>query len=93
MPPLVRKLVGLVGFLLLWEAVSRLGLVDARVLPPPSQVLVRFGLLFTDQRFVADVISTVLSWLIALLCATVIGVALGLLFGSAPALRDRKSVV
>jgi len=86
-PPFVRKLAGLVGFLLVWEAASRLGLVDARVLPPPSQVLLRFALLFTDQRFVADVISTVLSWLIALLCATVVGVGLGMLFGSVPALR------
>ena len=83
----VRKLVGLVGFLLVWEAASRLALVDPRVLPPPSEVLVRFGLLGTDARFVAGAISTVLSWLIALLCATVIGVVFGLLLGSVPVVR------
>ncbi|MFC0436574.1 ABC transporter permease [Kutzneria buriramensis] len=85
--PFVRKLAGLVGFLLLWEAAGRLGLVDARVLPPPSEVLVRFGLLFTDRGFVAGAVSTVLSWAIALLCATVLGVGVGLLLGSVPALR------
>jgi NitT/TauT family transport system permease protein len=85
--PFVRKLAGLVGFLLLWEAASRLGLVDARVLPPPSEVFVRFGLLFTDRSFVAGAVSTVLSWVIALLCATVLGVGVGLLLGSVPALR------
>jgi uncharacterized protein (DUF58 family) len=41
------------------------------VLPPPSEVFVRFGLLFTDRSFVAGAVSTVLSWVIALLCATV----------------------
>jgi NitT/TauT family transport system permease protein len=86
-PAFVRKLVGLAGFLLVWEAASRLALIDPRVLPPPSQVLLRFGLLFADQRFVAGAVSTVLSWLIALLCATVIGIALGLLVGSVPVLR------
>ncbi|HEY0494233.1 MAG TPA: ABC transporter permease subunit [Kutzneria sp.] len=85
--PFVRKLVGLVGFLLLWEAASRLALVDSRVLPPPSEVLVRFALLGTDPRFVASAISTVLSWLIALLCATLVGVTLGLLLGSVPLVR------
>ncbi|EWM11087.1 ABC transporter permease [Kutzneria sp. 744] len=84
---LVRKLVGLVGFLLVWEAASRLSLVDPRVLPPPSDVLVRFGLLFTDRSFVAGAISTVLSWSIALVCAWVVGLVLGLVLGSVPLLR------
>ncbi|MFC0549028.1 ABC transporter permease [Kutzneria chonburiensis] len=84
---LVRKLAGLVGFLLVWEAAARLGLVDTRVLPPPSEVLVRFALLGTEPRFVAGAISTVLSWFIALLCATVVGVASGLLLGSVPLVR------
>jgi NitT/TauT family transport system permease protein len=85
--PFVRKLVGLVGFLLVWEAASRLALVDARVLPPPSEVLLRFALLGTDTRFVAGAVSTLLSWLIALVCATLVGVTLGLLLGSVPLVR------
>ena len=85
--PTARRVIGLAGLVLVWEAVSRLGLVDARVLPPPTQVLVRFGLLFTDKDFVAGAVSTVLSWVIALVCTTVIGVTLGLLLGSVPSLR------
>lgn len=80
-PSLARKFAGLVGFLLLWEAASRSGLVDARYVPPPSVVLTRFVGLFGDRKFVVDIISTVLSWAIALTVASVIAVTAGLVIG------------
>jgi NitT/TauT family transport system permease protein len=81
-----RGLAGLAAFLLLWEAASRLGLVDARYVPPPSLVLTRLAMLLGDKEFLADTVSTLLSWAIALSVASVIGVLGGLLFGTVPGL-------
>jgi NitT/TauT family transport system permease protein len=84
---LLHKLAGLAGLIVLWELISRLQVVDARVLPPPSDVLVRAAALCSDTTFDSGAASTILSWLIALTGATVIGVAVGLAGGSNPALR------
>jgi NitT/TauT family transport system permease protein len=83
----LRRLVGLVVFLLIWEAVGRSGVVAGNVLPPASVVLARFVALFTDARFLPEAASTLLSWVIALALATVIAVPLGLLLGSIRPLR------
>jgi len=82
-----RGLAGLAACLLLWEAASRLGLVDARYVPPPSLVLTRLAMLLGERDFLADAVSTLLSWAIALGLAAVIGVLAGLLFGAVPGLR------
>jgi NitT/TauT family transport system permease protein len=87
MPRWIRGLVGLIGFLALWELVSRTGLVLAEYLPPPSQVGVRLVELTVDGGFVADVIATVLAWAIALGIATAVAVPVGLLLGQIPWLR------
>lgn len=87
MPRWIRGLVGLIGFLALWELVSRTGLVRAEFLPPPSQVGVRLVELTVDQGFVADVVATVLAWAIALVIATVVAVPVGLVLGQLPLLR------
>ena len=63
---IVRNLVGLLGFLLLWEVVVRAGLVDQNDLPPPTVVFARLGELLGDTEFVRDVIASVLAWMIAL---------------------------
>lgn len=83
----LRRLAGLVVFLLIWEAVGRSGVVAGKVLPPASVVLTRFVGLFTDARFVSDAASTLLSWVIAMASATAIAVPLGLLLGSVRPLR------
>ncbi|WP_199431372.1 ABC transporter permease [Qaidamihabitans albus] len=87
MRPIVRNLAGLAGFLLLWEAVVRLGLVPEREVPPASVVLARTVSLLGDEPFLRDVIATVLAWAIALGTAIVIAVPAGLLLGSLPGLR------
>jgi NitT/TauT family transport system permease protein len=83
----IRGLVGLAGFLALWELVSRTGLVRADFLPPPSQVGARLAELTVDRAFVADVIATLLAWAIALGIATVVAVPAGLMLGQVPLLR------
>ncbi|SMC60683.1 ABC transporter permease [Kibdelosporangium aridum] len=83
---LVRSLIGLAGFLLLWEAASRF-VLDAELVPPPSEVLVRCLTLANEARFVADVASTALSWFIALCLAVLIAVPIGLVVGRIPLVR------
>ncbi|CAM4200189.1 ABC transporter permease [Kibdelosporangium persicum] len=83
---LLRSLIGLAGFLLLWEAASRF-VLDAGLIPPPSQVLVRCLTVFGEDRFAGDVASTVLSWLIAVSLAIVIAVPIGLTIGRIPFVR------
>lgn len=83
----LRRLVGLVGFLVLWEVIVRAGVLPAGVVPPPSTVLVRFFGLFGDPNFVPGAVSTVLSWAIALGIAVAVAVPLGMLLGSIRWLR------
>ncbi|WP_409184724.1 ABC transporter permease [Amycolatopsis sp. VS8301801F10] len=90
---LVRNLTGLLGFLLIWEAVVRAGLIDQNDLPPPTVVFARIGELLGDVDFVRDVIASVLAWLIALLISIAIAVPAGLLLGSIRWLRDATKAI
>ncbi|GAA1019110.1 MULTISPECIES: ABC transporter permease [Amycolatopsis] len=90
---LVRNLTGLLGFLLIWEAVVRAGLIDQNDLPPPTVVFARIGELLGDVEFVRDVVASVLAWMIALLISIAIAVPAGLLLGSIPWLRDATKAI
>jgi NitT/TauT family transport system permease protein len=80
--------VGLVGFLAVWELISRSGMVREDYLPPPTLVGTRLvELLTTDQGFVSDIVATVLAWAIALVLATVVAVPVGLVLGQVAPLR------
>jgi NitT/TauT family transport system permease protein len=83
----LRGLAGLAGFLLVWELVSRTGVVRAEFLPPPTVVAARLTGLAADADFRADVLATVLAWGIALALAVAIAVPVGLVLGSVPVLR------
>jgi NitT/TauT family transport system permease protein len=85
--PFVRSLIGLGGFLAIWEGAARSGLVEERSLPPASVVLARLVELFGTESFIRDVIASVLAWAIALGIAIGIAVPAGLLLGSIPGLR------
>ncbi|PRY33720.1 ABC transporter permease [Umezawaea tangerina] len=87
MRALTRGVLGVVGFLILWELFGRFGFVSAQYLPPPSVVFGELGKLLGDEQFLRDVIATVLSLLIAVGVAVGIAVPLGLLLGSVPAVR------
>lgn len=83
----LRGLLGLLGFLLLWEAFSRSGLVDPQYFPPPTVVLTRFVELLGDPSFLLDLIASVLAWAIALGISIAIAVPAGLLLGSVRGIR------
>lgn len=78
---------GLAGFLVVWELVSRTGLVRQDFLPPPSEVGARLVQLLGEGDFLADVIATVLAWAIAMVIAVAVAVPAGLVLGSVPVLR------
>jgi NitT/TauT family transport system permease protein len=89
----VRGLIGLVGFVALWELTGRLRLLDPTLVPPPSAVATSIRGLFGQADFRADLVATVLAWLIATLLAVAIAVPAGLLLGSVPVLRTATSAV
>lgn len=93
MPPRIRGLIGIAVFLVLWEVGCRVSLIDARFVPPPSEVLSGAVRLFADQAFRADFIATVLAWLIAVLVSIGIAVPAGLVLGSVPLVRTATSAV
>ncbi|MUL40279.1 ABC transporter permease [Streptomonospora sp. PA3] len=80
-------LAGVVGFLLLWEAVPRLGLVPARFLPPVSEVLATLGTRLVLPEFWTAVGDTVVTWGIGLGIAFAAAGVLGFVIGSVPVLR------
>ncbi|KAA5829484.1 ABC transporter permease [Saccharopolyspora hirsuta] len=83
----LRGLLGLLGFLLVWELFSRSGTVPQQYFPPPSTVLLRLAELLGDRNFLLDVIASVLAWAIALGIAIAIAVPAGLLLGSVRSIR------
>lgn len=88
---LEAPVLGVAGVLLvtlLVELVPRLGLVDARFLPPASTI---FGALFgvlQDPSFWGALGNTLITWFIGLAVAMVLGVGLGMFIGSFPAVRE-----
>ena len=75
-------LVGILLFLLTWEAIPRLGLVQERFLPPASKVLLTLVDYFGQAAFWKDTGETMLAWAIGLAVSIVAAVVLGLIIGS-----------
>jgi NitT/TauT family transport system permease protein len=88
-----RPLAGVLVFLGLWEVVGRAGLVNSRLVPPPSIVFVALVRVLGERVFLADMRSTALSWLIAVVLATFAGVTVGLALGSLPWLRAAGTIL
>jgi len=73
----VIRIISLIVFLGVWEALSRSGLVLQTILPPPSEVVVQGVLLFQIPTIWLDIYVSVYEILYGL----IIGVALGLIGG------------
>lgn len=87
---MARHLNSVGGFLLLamvWEAAPRLGLADPRFFPPFSALVVELLNLVGTEEFWAYLASTVRTWAIGLVVATVAGIVAGLVIGLVPGAR------
>jgi NitT/TauT family transport system permease protein len=82
-----RGLTGVVVFLLLAEALGRLGVIPQSVLPLTSTVLARAAGLLGNGRFLADLGATLEAWAVGLGITVAVGVPLGVLLGSVPGVR------
>ena len=83
----VLGVAGILGFLLTWELIPRVGLVEARFLPPASEVLVELAADFGLTAFWVAVGETLLAWGVGLAMAIVLAVMLGFVIGSSAFLR------
>ncbi|WP_433263065.1 ABC transporter permease [Actinosynnema sp. CS-041913] len=93
MRALTRGLLGVAGFLVVWELFGRSRLVPAEYLPPPSVVGAELLELLGDEAFLRDIVATVLALLIAIGLSVGIAVPLGLVLGSVPAVRQATRAV
>lgn len=75
------------GLLLLWEASSRIGLLDARFFPPPTVVLNTAFTFLLDPARQADLIATLGRLGIGIAIGAVPGIVLGLAMGISMTLR------
>lgn len=80
--PVVFGIVGILGFLGLWQAISVFEIVDPRHMPPPTVVFERFATNFAYTQFWVAVGHTLRAWLLGVLISTIAGVAVGVAIGS-----------
>ncbi|MCQ2001333.1 ABC transporter permease [Arthrobacter zhaoxinii] len=86
-PKWVLGLAGVLGFLLIWELVPAVGLVEPRFLPPASEVIMALIRDFGLTAFWVAVGHTLMAWGIGLAAAVVAAGILGLVIGMSPFLR------
>lgn len=78
---------GIVGFLATWELIPRLGIIDARYLPPASEVIAALVRDFSLTAFWVSVGETMKAWFLGLIIAVALAVLLGFIIGSSTFLR------
>jgi ABC-type nitrate/sulfonate/bicarbonate transport system permease component len=78
---------GVLGFLVTWQLIPALGIVDPRFLPPATETLARLADLFRDLEFWRNVGRTMTSWALGLAIALVAATVLGTIIGLVPFLR------
>lgn len=78
---------GVLGFLAGWQLLPAVGIVDARFLPPPSDVLAVLFEEFGTAAYWAAVGETLLAWGIGLAMAIALAGILGFVIGSSGLLR------
>jgi len=78
---------GILGFLVTWQLLPALGLVDPRFFPTATETLTQLGQETRDLEFWRNVGRTMTAWGIGLLIATVLASVLGTVIGLVPFLR------
>lgn len=87
-PNWVLGTAGVAILFLLLEAVPRAGIVDARYLPPISEMLAALWSALSTGAFWSALGATMLTWGIGLAIALVAGIVLGVVIGSSAFLRE-----
>jgi NitT/TauT family transport system permease protein len=87
MTAIAKALVLPIFLLAAWEAIGRSGLVDVRFVPPPSAILAAFPALVETEDLWNSLWVTFVRMCLGYVLAAVIGVGLGLLFGTSAVLR------
>jgi ABC-type nitrate/sulfonate/bicarbonate transport system permease component len=87
-PDWVRGTGGLLVLVAVMELLPRVGVVDARFLPPFSQMAAALADQLGEPEFLEALAATLRGWAIGLAIAMVLGVVLGIAIGSAPAVRQ-----
>lgn len=85
---LICRIAVVVVFLALWEVLSRLGIIDQSFASKPSSILRAIGELTTTGDVRTAIAQTLLALLVAFAGGTVTGVAVGLVLGLVPLLRE-----
>lgn len=80
-------LAGILGFLVTWQLIPTLGIIDARYLPPATTVLAQLVNELGDLEFWRNVGRTLTTWGIGLAIATLAATAIGTVVGLVPFLR------
>lgn len=79
--------VGILGFLAIWQLAGTVGWVNAKYVPPPTQVFASLGADTLDLAFWRAIGDTMLTWIIGLVISIVLAVVLGTIIGLVPFLR------
>ena len=85
--PAALGLTGVLAFLLAWQLVPTLGIVDGRFLPPATETLARLASNLLEASFWDDVRLTLTAWALGLVIASVAAVVIGTVIGLVPLLR------
>jgi len=80
-------LLGVLGFLVTWQLIPTLGIIDQRFLPTATETLARLAELMRDLEFWRNVGKTMTSWALGLAIALVAATVLGTIVGMVPFLR------
>jgi ABC-type nitrate/sulfonate/bicarbonate transport system, permease component len=80
-------LLGILGFLGLWQLAPALGWVNGRYVPPPTDVFAALGTMALDLHYWRTIGNTLITWGIGLAIAGVLAVVLGTVVGMVPFLR------
>jgi ABC-type nitrate/sulfonate/bicarbonate transport system permease component len=80
-------LAGIAGFLLTWQLLPTLGIVNPAYFPTATDTIAQLSFMLGDLEFWRNVGRTMTSWAIGLVIATVLAVILGTIIGLVPFLR------
>jgi NitT/TauT family transport system permease protein len=73
--------------ILLWELLSRVGVLDRRFFPAPSSIVGTFGALLSSGELMADVHDTLLRLFVGLMLGGIPGLIIGAIMGLSPLAR------